>query len=57
MSSQAALVRTLRDILSAFPTALSRLPADVNVHQAQRSVMVLQTSLERLEESLKGRRT
>jgi|SwirhisoilCB2_FD_contig_41_6001865_length_641_multi_1_in_0_out_0_2 hypothetical protein len=57
MSSQAALVRTLRDILSAFPTALSRLPADVNVHQAQRSVTVLQTSLERLEESLKGRRT
>jgi hypothetical protein len=53
MNSQEALVRTLRDILSAFPPALSRLPADAKVHQAQRAVTVLATSLERVEESFK----
>jgi hypothetical protein len=53
MNSQVALVRTLRDILSAFPTALSRLPADANVHQAQRAVLVLERSLEAIEESVK----
>ena len=51
MNSQIALVRTLRDILSAFRPALSHLPADVNVHQAQRLVSTLDTALERIEDT------
>ena len=49
-SDRVALVRTLRDILSAFRPALSRLPADVDVHQAQRLVTTLDTALERIED-------
>lgn len=52
-SDRAALVQTLRDILSAFRPALSRLPADVDVHQAQRLVTTLDGTLEKIEEKQK----
>jgi len=49
-SDRAALVRTLRDILSAFRPALLSLPADADVHQAQRLVTTLDASLEKIED-------
>ena len=39
----------LRDILSAFQKALSRLPADQEIHSTQRAVVVLDRALEKLE--------
>ena len=48
--TSAVLVRTLRDILSAFRPALLSLPADADVHQAQRLVATLDAALERIED-------
>lgn len=48
-----ALVQTLREVLKAFPSSLSRLPNDPDVLQAQRAVGVLDKALERISERLR----
>ncbi len=42
-------VRTLRDTLSALQKGLSRLPADQDVHSAQRACVVLDNALRKIE--------
>lgn len=50
--TEKVLVQHLRDILATFPALLSQLPADVNVHKAQRAVTVLEGSLRELKEKI-----
>lgn len=52
MSAHTSHVKTMRDILSALQKSLGRLPADVNVHSAQRAAKVFDQQLEKLEVKL-----
>ena len=49
MSTRSDHVRTMRDILSALQKGLSRLPADADVHSAQRAALVFDRALGKLE--------
>ena len=50
--TRVALVQTLLNVLEAFPAALSTLPADLEVHKAQRAIGVLEQTLKQLVEKI-----